>query len=100
MSMTLSDIYLCKIKQAGELVLAAKTAQSYEETLVRKEAALECQGDASAIAHCIASWGDLEVKQLDFAALWAEVNKIPWQHHNPWQLGLNLLREELATVKI
>jgi hypothetical protein len=98
--MTLSDIYRNKVELANQSRFAADIEQNYEEKLQRRENTLHLQGDANAIAHCIAMWGDLEVERLDCAALWAETKKISWQYHNPWHRGLTIVCQEYNSSKL
>jgi hypothetical protein len=97
--MKLSDIYRKKVELAKQWGIAADSAQGYEGKLQCRENALDLQADASAIAHCIANWGDQEVEQLDIGTLRGETDEGPWQHHNPWHRGLSIMQDELASVR-
>ncbi|MGA3983699.1 hypothetical protein ACI2VH_06010 [Ralstonia nicotianae] len=98
--MKLGEIYRSRLELAKQWGLAAEAAQGYEEKLHCRQNALQLQEDASAIAHCIASWGDQEVERLDVDALWYGAAAMPGQYHNPWHLGLSIVQEELASVRI
>ncbi|QQC63160.1 hypothetical protein [Paraburkholderia ginsengisoli] len=97
--MKLGDIYRKKVELAKQWGIAADTAQDYEGKLRCRANALDLQADASAIAHCMANWGDQEVELLDIATLWGETAEEPWQHHNPWHRGLSIMQDELASVR-
>lgn len=96
--MKLSEIYQGRLELAKRWELAANRANGYEEKLYRRENGLQFQMDASAIAHCLALWGDQDIEQLDIAALWREMENISWQYHNPWHLGLTIVRKELTSA--
>ena len=96
--MKLTEIYQTKLELAKQWGLAGDAAQEYQERLRCMQNVLQHQEDASAIAHCIARWGDQGIERLDVEALWREAATLPWQYHNPWHVGL-ILVQKTVTVK-
>ncbi len=89
----IGDFYRLRLEQAFAARLEASQAKSMDTRSMLREHAWRLERDASNLAHCLAKFGDLDLRQLDIRTLHEETQSATCMGTNPWARGLALLEK-------
>lgn len=89
----IGDFYRLRLAQALFARFKASQTTNVETRSTLREHAWKLERDASNLAHCLAKFGDLNLKELDLAALHAEIQSATCMGTNPWARGLALIEK-------
>ncbi len=97
---TIGDLYRLKLLQAKNFRHLAKDRLLLDEVRIQLRAnACALESYASALAHCIAWFGDGELKDYVSQERMNEVAALTWQARNPWMEGLSAIELESAKAR-
>lgn len=89
----IGDFYRLKLAQASSVRLKASQTKNMQLRDTLREYAWKLERDASNLAHCIAKFGDLDLKEANLKDLFAEIQSATCMGTNPWARGLALIEK-------
>ena len=100
---TLRDLYKAALheaatlrRRADKLRAATRAAPAWGSIDALRERAGEFESRADYLAHCIATFGDLDLAQIDIAELNRRTRNRTCSHTNPWARGVGIIAKAVA----
>jgi hypothetical protein len=91
--MTLLELYKQHCDATAFFLEKADNAKTFEVKDTFKELAAKNQITSGHIAHCIALFGDANLEDLEFEALYKKACNQPCILENPWSRGISKLQD-------
>ncbi len=93
--MTLSFLYKFYLRRMQHFLAKSDTTEDWVVRDDLKSLAHDCQRRATELAHCIAVYGDQNVREMNVIALRESIESIRWAIGAPIYHGLNFAHEAM-----